>query len=455
MCRKGVRTSVPMRLRARIAVVIVVFAVSGFVGMTAAGWLLVLRAEDEILESMTIEAVGDLGRSGSGAASGWVERFDDEDALRAALGLAQVPVSPGWHEVFASDDRTVAVVVGGLRDRWRVWMSGELEREFRLEVRSGTPRWILVDLSRFEFTEARADAILLQVLVIAAGVGLFALVLSALIARWTLRPVLALASRVRAGAAGEFGAGLPDDEIGFLARSIDEARAREQAALERERRFVAECSHELRTPLATLKSALTLLPEVEDEADARRRVLERMERAMARTERLVQFFLVLAREGREPADVGWVSLRQVVQEVTEEQHLLHNGDACAVRIEIADTVRVRASRDVVTVLLHNLVGNAFQHASGGRVRVVWLEDGRLRVDDDGPGFPELRTPSGAMVGRAEGVPTAGFGIGLTLSERLCRTQGWVLTRGVSEAGGARVEVRFGAPGSKTEVAASD
>jgi len=199
-----------------------------------------------------------------------------------------------------------------------------------------------------------------------------------------------------------------------------------------------ECSHELRTPLATLKSGLGLLTDMDGDADARRRVLARMERAVARTERFVQFFLVLAREGREPADIGWVPVRQVVKEVVEEQRLPNAAVVQEGDIEIEECVRVRASREVITVLLHNLVANACQHAPGGRLRVSWLEGPKLRFDDDGPGFPDMRMGGG--VGESAARP--GYGIRLELSERLCRTQGWVLARGVSATGGARVEVVF-------------
>jgi two-component sensor histidine kinase len=38
-----------------------------------------------------------------------------------------------------------------------------------------------------------------------------------------------------------------------------------------------------------------------------------------RSERLVQFFLVLAREGRERADAGWAPLRTIVEEAIDDE----------------------------------------------------------------------------------------------------------------------------------------
>ena len=45
-----------------------------------------------------------------------------------------------------------------------------------------------------------------------------------------------------------------DDEIGSLARSIDEMLARLDEAFGRQRQFVDDASHELRTPLAVIRA---------------------------------------------------------------------------------------------------------------------------------------------------------------------------------------------------------
>ena len=48
------------------------------------------------------------------------------------------------------------------------------------------------------------------------------------------------------------------DEIHRLGETLNEMLDRLEAALERERTFVADASHELRTPLALLKAELEL-----------------------------------------------------------------------------------------------------------------------------------------------------------------------------------------------------
>jgi two-component system sensor kinase ParS len=122
----------------------------------------------------------------------------------------------------------------------------------------------------------------------------------------------------------------------------------------------------------------------------------------------------------------------VVQEAIDDQRLILPGPARAIAVAIPDSLHVHASRDVLLTLAHNLVGNALQHAPRGSIAISWTEDACLTIDDDGPGFPASDEKSRSR----------GYGIGLTLAQRLCETQGWRLIRGRSSRGGARVDIHF-------------
>jgi signal transduction histidine kinase len=437
--RPAVSREAPRRLRSKIALVLTLAAIGGFSAMAGAGWLLVLEAEDAILEGLVAEAVQAQERpEGAPSRPPWLTHLLDDAALCRSMGLAAAPASPGPHELFASADGSASVLIAGFTDRWRVWLASDREREFRLRRDRAGRGWWLADLSYFEFTEARVASVRSSLLAASVAVGLLALLLSALIIRWTVRPVVALAARVQAGSglteapARPFAEGCADDEVGFLARSLDESRERVAAALGRERQFIAECSHELRTPLAVLKAAAALLPEVAEEPEGRARALARMTRAVQRAERLVQFFLVLAREGRERADVLWVPLRAVAEEAIEDQRAIRPDPTRVLAVAIPPEVQVLASREVLLMLVHNLVGNALQHAPEGQVAVAWSADATLTIDDEGPGFPDA----------GEDARPRGYGVGLALARRLCETQGWALHTARSPAGGARVSLHF-------------
>jgi len=434
---------IPLRLRTRVVVLVTSLAVVGFFAICSAGWLVVLRAEDEMLDAFLLPIVSDL--EGSAESPPWVRRFSDAATLQAATGIATLPTTAEWYEGFSNPARTRAVVVTSFVDRWRVWRDGELENEFRLRVPApdASAGFVLIDVTRFEFTETRTAAIRNFVLAMAAAVLLVACLIGLLIARWTLRPVVALAGRVQATrgvhSPPDLAAGFADDEIGFLARTLDATRQREAAALAREHRFLAECSHELRTPLATLRSALGLWPEVANDPVARDRVIGRMDRAVNRTEALVRFFLVLAREDRRPAEAGWVELEPVVREIVEEFSLLTPPSGPHWTITVPATARIRGSRDVVVCVVRNLIDNALKYAPRGQIIVDWSAPLTLTVADDGPGFGGMPASAADPTLPSPSNPES-YGLGWNLLERLCGIQGWTLTRGVSKLGGARVDV---------------
>jgi two-component system, OmpR family, sensor kinase len=106
-----------------------------------------------------------------------------------------------------------------------------------------------------------------------------------------------------------------DDEVAELARTLDEmlhalagAREETEAALVRQRQFVADASHELRTPLTSILANLELLAEVLDgeQGETARSAL----RSSHRMRRLVADLLLLARADtrrqvpHEPTDLG-------------------------------------------------------------------------------------------------------------------------------------------------------
>ncbi len=430
-----------LRLRVRIALLLVGLAVSGFCGIAVVGAWIVLQTEDAVVDAVIAEAARETLAQGAVPAAGWLRVFPDAAALHAATGLDRMPLAAGWHEVFAGEAGARAVLASDWSARRQIWTDG-LEREYRLwvpDADSAFTGYLWADVSRLEFTETRAAALHWAVLAAAGGVALLAFIVSAIVVRWTVRPLGLLAERVRCAPPdrpADFAHGLADDEVGALARALDEGRTRALATLQREQRFLAECSHELRTPLATLRSALTLLPEVSADTAASERVIGRAARSVARMERLVQFFLVLAREGRQPA-ACWVELEPLAREVVEEHTALAAPPRPHCFVEMPACARVWAGREVVLTLVHNLVDNALKHSPHGRIRLSWFEPATLQIDDDGPGFADLSPQRAAPT-----QPAPGFGLGLELLRRLCRLHGWEIGCGVSVWGGARVRVTF-------------
>jgi two-component system, OmpR family, sensor kinase len=304
-------------------------------------------------------------------------------------------------------------------------------------------------------------------LVIAAGVLVAALLAGfagVAIARRAMRPIASLTATAREIAAtGDPSAHMPqsraDDEVGELAqtleqmlRSLDAARGEREAALRRQREFVADASHELRTPLTSILANLELLqtslrePAQEDE----RAMIDSALRSSGRMSRLVGDLLLLAR-----ADAGRIGARTRCD-------LVEIGRNAAA--EIAPTIGERELRvvgdgplpvdgtpDELHRVVVNLLDNAARHTPPGSAIEVRLHssggEALVEVADDGPGVPpELREQIFERFVRGEGpADTAvggGSGLGLAIVNAVAASHGGSAEVSESDLGGALFRVRL-------------
>ncbi len=100
------------------------------------------------------------------------------------------------------------------------------------------------------------------------------------------------------------------DTLEDMLRELDAARSETEAALERQREFVADASHELRTPLTSILANLELLEEELDRSDGPRdreaaaEIAGSALRSSQRMRRLVGDLLLLARADAAPVATG-------------------------------------------------------------------------------------------------------------------------------------------------------
>lgn len=404
------------------------------------GWIILLDAEDAIHDAYftgAAKAVAE-GRDPELLPAG-VSTHHDADFLRKKMNLRDIPDEPGLYEIFANEDLTQSLLVTGFSDRLKLWFLLGYEREYRLWIGPRDPRGratvVLADLSAQEVSEAGTDKAIHRLMLLSAALLLVALGVSELIARWTLTPLRrltgSLARRETATKGGGFHADFPRDEIGQLAAALDDYRSRLEEALARERRFLTDCSHELRTPITTLTTALDILDK--ENGSGNDHIKERLRRSAHRMERLVRTFLLLAREQTPPADPEEVDVGTLVQNVVEEIRAINSRSSMTVSLVCPEPVLIRINSEALTILCHNLIGNAYLHVGEGRLDI---EVGRmdrsvsLVFTDNGPGLPE------SPAANAHG----GNGIGLTLVLRVCKACRWSFAKGSAPGGGARLEI---------------
>jgi signal transduction histidine kinase len=243
-----------------------------------------------------------------------------------------------------------------------------------------------------------------------------------------------------------------------MLKALDEARGETQAALDRQRAFVADASHELRTPLTSILANLELLEAALEGEDAE--MAGSALRSSQRMRRLVANLLLLAR-----ADAG----RRALPEEVDVLRVVHEAAAEAaplaesheLTVEVRDPVTVDGSPDDLHRLVLNLIENALVHTpEGSHVQVTARRDGDvavIEVADDGPGIPpELREHIFDRFVRRDADRSgggSGSGLGLAIVRAVANAHGGTVELGESEHGGARFVVRLPAAARVEETAA--
>ncbi|GAA3214322.1 sensor histidine kinase [Nonomuraea helvata] len=274
--------------------------------------------------------------------------------------------------------------------------------------------------------------------------ALVALAYSALaarrLARWILRPVTELDRTTQAIAHGRLDArahpGAGPSELRRLEERFNAMADAVSSAMERQRAFVADASHELRTPLTVLGLRLeNLEPHLRGEGAAE------FEEAMAELDRLallVEDLLALARveagavvEGKEvPLAPRLAAWREVYAA---------KGVRLVTGIPETEVVPEAAAR-VADIALDN----AQKFVPEGGTVTVTLDDGVLRVADDGPGLSEEERSEALgrfwRSGAHANVP--GSGLGLAIAAELARTCGAALALLPAVPHGLIVELRL-------------
>ena len=303
--------------------------------------------------------------------------------------------------------------------------------DYKVAIRTGTsPDGIpFTSLVRYDVTEAAATATKLTRALVASvfAFSLFSLLVGWWAASRVMRPVSELAQRLRRSGDSSTPEALAphfaQDEVGELARALDDYADRLTEVVKRDREFNADVSHELRTPLAVVKGAVELLlakPDLDEKTRAR---LERIQRAERQCTDLISALLLLSRNER---GHGATDVAKVAEQLLDAHRMQLGGKPLELRLEgHPGQVVVDAPEAAVNVALGNLVGNAVKYTTQGDV-LVRLRDGAVDVIDSGPGLTAEDAAKlferGYRGSHAE--HTQGGGIGLSIVRRLCALYGW-------------------------------
>jgi signal transduction histidine kinase len=232
------------------------------------------------------------------------------------------------------------------------------------------------------------------------------------------------------------------DEIGDLARALDESVRELSERAERARRFAADLSHELRTPLAAVQGAAELLAHEQLSSEEAQRFHENILRESQRLGRLVEGILELERGAHDPGrHAEGCELRDSIRRVLDGVSLLAGRKEIRLKSKLPeDDAWVQLDPDRHDRVLFALLENALKFSPAGQAVMVELEpvaEGyRVSVSDRGPGVPESErsTIFERHVQTALGKRQRGSGLGLAIARAL--VESWGGRIGVQDADGA-------------------
>jgi two-component system OmpR family sensor kinase len=240
-------------------------------------------------------------------------------------------------------------------------------------------------------------AVIRRQILIAGAIGLLlALAGGFVVSRSMAERVRELEQGAQQVAAGDFTAIFPtdrDDELGQLARALDDMQRQLVQLESARRRFIATASHELRTPIFSLGGFLELLQDEELDDETRREFVGVVREQVARLGKLATDLLDLSR-----LEAGSLELRpeatdlaDLTRAVTSEFGPAFDKHASTLELRLGgEQIEAVCDPERVAQVLRILIDNAVTHTPPGTGVVVSAEreNGAVRVDvrDDGPGI---------------------------------------------------------------------
>lgn len=301
--------------------------------------------------------------------------------------------------------------------------------------------WLVAEVSDELLVRPIREGVIKFLIISTLFVSILACLLTWLLSRKTVKPLKQLADLVD-GVAPEnmpkdFAKQFPNNEIGILARTLEQSLARIAQALEREKCFTRDVSHELRTPLAIVQNAAELYDSYQIQHQPADATVKRIADASKQMEKTVYTLLMLAREEHSRSAKESTPLLPTIERSILDNHSLLDGKQIDINIDDNCKADLYAQPDMLKVLVDNLLSNAFRYTLEGEVSIQF-KDGTLLVKDTGPGIEE--TISKKVTEPAiKGSQSTGFGFGLSIVKRLCEHQGWQLT--VESDNGTQVSIK--------------
>jgi heavy metal sensor kinase len=242
--------------------------------------------------------------------------------------------------------------------------------------------------------------------------------------------------------------GLPDDEVGRLARTFDEMLRRLGTSFFRQRRFTADASHELRTPVSNMRGvAEVALSKPRTEEEYKTALLTILNETKSMT-RLIKDLLFLARSDSDRLHLEPENLE--LQEVLSALGDDFSDGKRNLDLKLDAPLPVFVDKDRFLQVMLNLLENCSTHAPDSDVLITGkVVEGKVQliISDNGPGIEPQHlahiTERFYRVDPARTRQSTSSGLGLSIALEIMKAHGgslWVESDGLGQGTKVYLEV---------------
>ncbi|MGJ3255145.1 MAG: ATP-binding protein [Alcanivorax sp.] len=282
------------------------------------------------------------------------------------------------------------------------------------------------------------------------GVGL-SLLVSWLLARHLVAPILALSNHTRDLQEGHYSARLETrrrDELGTLTEQVNQLAQRLDQGQQARQRWFSDIAHELRTPVAILQG------ELEAISDGIRPLspefIKSLEGEVAQLTHLINDLhdLALADGGNLRYQFHRDDLADLLGEVIDSYRNSFSQQAITLESDLPERADVDMDPVRIRQLLDNLLQNSLKYtANGGSLRITLTHPAdhwELLLEDSAPGVPDEALPRLFdhlyRVESSRNRRTGGTGLGLAICQRIVQAHGGTIGAEHSPLGGVRIRI---------------
>ncbi len=299
---------------------------------------------------------------------------------------------------------------------------------------------------------------LLNILLASFFVGLlFVLISGYFFSNSLLRPIKKIsedAAEISAqNLARRINTGTVKDEWFQLANTLNQLLNRLQESFELQRRFISNASHELSTPLTSISSQLQVSLQRNREAEDYKKVIQSVYQDVQHMSKLTQTLLEFAKASGNKGglEINLVRMDEIVLRMPAEISKVNANYSVQLKFlnlpENEESLLVFGNETLLLTAIKNIVVNACKY-SGEHVAYIELETTEneiiIVVEDKGMGIPakNLATIFQPFYRVEENSNAEGFGLGLSLADRIIKLHKGIITAESEEAKGSRFTIKL-------------